>query len=318
MMRGLVIIFGACMLVHIGQACKVDGEPTEVTIGEPTPVCLIVGKKKISFLLTADDYTALEVPGSYLANDNSSAPFNEFRPRRRKEDSNETLPGVPVSADHPMGTLIQMASMGNVSTYKYYKIWPEGIPADEYRMKPSNEWKKPPGAFTVLTAVILVDGGEVKDITWDATDGCLYECPTTPADSKDFDWMASTEENSLCKENSWYGLTTKAGSTSVALKSFNCLKTGAECMDSTTECLKTNGASCCDLQVYVAWQGTDKNGDHFKSSGKRFSRFRQYSVKGLFDSAFNFASSVKDSFVDQAEDLEKDLSSDATVAAGPA
>jgi hypothetical protein len=37
-------------------------------------------------------------------------------------------------------------------------------------------------------------------------------------------------------------------------------------------------------QVYVAWSGTDKNGNYFTSSSFRFSQFRAMQAKGYADS----------------------------------
>jgi hypothetical protein len=44
--------------------------------------------------------------------------------------------------------------------------------------------------------------------------------------------------------------------------------------------------------VYVAWVGTDANGEYFTSGNSRFSRFRQYSIGSLFDAAQKEVSSV--------------------------
>ena len=58
-----MLVFGAYLSTHAVHACKVDGTPDAVEIGTDTPVCLVVGKQKITFLLEADKYTALDVPG---------------------------------------------------------------------------------------------------------------------------------------------------------------------------------------------------------------------------------------------------------------
>jgi len=55
------------------------------------------------------------------------------------------------------------------------------------------------------------------------------------------------------------------------------------------KCRAQGGSSNCDLKVYLAWFGTDKNGRYLTSAGKRLSRFRNYSVNFAFNTAVDVA-----------------------------
>jgi hypothetical protein len=46
-------------------------------------------------------------------------------------------------------------------------------------------------------------------------------------------------------------------------------------------------SSTCDLQLFVAWSGTDSGGNYLTSQSKRFSRFRLYGTAALQESAVN-------------------------------
>jgi hypothetical protein len=99
--------------------------------------------------------------------------------------------------------------------------------------------------FPELTAIIDVEDGVVKAISWD--DGCLF-CP-----------------DSECSTNT-FGYDGKAASVGTPVGS--CGKTRTECdlgviADSTE----------CDLKLHIVWTGTDANGIAFQSSAYRFSAF---------------------------------------------
>jgi hypothetical protein len=177
----------------------------------------------------------------------------------------------------------------NASTsYKYYKAWGSG------RTKPA--------AFTVLSLVVSVNEGVVTDIAWD--DGCyfcsdtdtsnpLYRDAVSKTPEASYGWMVP--EKSTCKFNSYLTMTNSSAAWP-SLGGRNCLKTHDQCM--AAGCYNNaTGTSCCDLKVYVAWQGSDAAGRHFTSSSKRFSRFRQYSISSLYDSALLLGESIAQSTV---------------------
>jgi len=47
------------------------------------------------------------------------------------------------------------------------------------------------------------------------------------------------------------------------------------------------GETDCSVKIYVGWFGTDDNDVYLTSSGKRLSRFREFSLNTAFNSATN-------------------------------
>lgn len=241
-----------------------------------------------------------------------------FGPWRMKEDRVGTSgENNSVTASRPMGTYIQMRSMLNQSTFKIYKPWECG--ADQNRdcdltTRPDLMRK---GAFPMLTAVIEVNKGVVQKVSWDDDgENCpLYPCskllPGEEGAYKGgpYNWMGPKDNE--CKFNSYINFvnTTQSLGSSEQLRSlggYNCLKTHDTCTKpavtdaetgKTTGCYDSGtGNSCCDLKVYIAWVGSDKNGRYFSSSSSRFSRFRMFNLGALVDSAKELGMSIGKSF----------------------
>jgi len=111
--------------------------------------------------------------------------------------------------------------------------------------------------FPFMTAIIFVEDGEVQTITYDE------EC-------------AFCNGKSNCQANGFDKSRNDTFSSDVYV----------ECGYSPDECSNlAGGGADCDLRVYVAWVGTDANGEFFTSGNSRFSRFRQFSIGSLFDAA---------------------------------
>ena len=123
--------------------------------------------------------------------------------------------------------------------------------------------------FPVLMAVIRVEEGKVKEITWDDT--CNW-CDTN-----------------RCAPNTY----NFAGESALA-DSKACFLPDSECVVAGTEVQRTiyrdNGDASvtqvqsqpeCALKVYITWSGTDSKGFHFLSSATRFSRLDEAQVKHL-------------------------------------
>jgi hypothetical protein len=99
--------------------------------------------------------------------------------------------------------------------------------------------------FPELTAIIDVEDGVVKAISWD--DGCLF-CP-----------------DSECSTNT-YGYDGEAANVGTPVGS--CGTTRSDC-----DAGVTNQSTGCDLKLHIVWTGTDGNGLAFQSSAYRFSAF---------------------------------------------
>ena len=125
-------------------------------------------------------------------------------------------------------------------------------------------WDKSNGRiYPYLTAILDVKDGVVVGITWD--DACIFceqkEClPNT----FNFDGSVATQEQASQPVN-------------------GCYMTKTEC-----DASRVTGLNKCDLKLYVAWTGTDADGNVLLSSNSRFSAFPpnrvQENVKGQYDS----------------------------------
>lgn len=59
-----------------------------------------------------------------------------------------------------------------------------------------------------------------------------------------------------------------------------------------SSCGQSAEANNCNLQIYLAWFGTDVDGNYLTSSDKRLSRFRSGSLRGAYDSALKKANNI--------------------------
>jgi hypothetical protein len=102
--------------------------------------------------------------------------------------------------------------------------------------------------FPFLTAIIDVENGVVKGITWD--DACLF-CTANDCQPNTFNFQGrlASEEEAL-QPVGGCGVLTDACAT-----------------------LQAENSVGCDLLLYVVWTGTDSQGNDFKSSAYRFSAF---------------------------------------------
>lgn len=96
-----------------------------------------------------------------------------------------------------------------------------------------------------MTAIIDVEDGIVKGITWD--DGCIF-CQESDCGAKNFGFNG-TEINLLNPTG-------------------GCAQTKKSCIEGLA-----NQTAACDIAFHVVWTGTDGNGRPFESSAYRFSAF---------------------------------------------
>ena len=130
--------------------------------------------------------------------------------------------------------------------------------------------------FPFLTAIVFVEDGVVQSITYD--EDCAFCNGKSNCQPNGFDVSTNTTFDSDVYVECGF-----SPSECSALAGG-----GADC-DLRVCCAKklaTNGVQTpLHVQVYIAWVGTDSNGEFFTSGNSRFSRFRQYSIGTLFDSA---------------------------------
>ena len=114
--------------------------------------------------------------------------------------------------------------------------------------------------FTYLTAVINVEKGVVKSISWD--DGCLT-C-----------FASGCGQNSVITTEGRLHLISESDTRYRAYRGNNCFQVSTDCAE---------GKKNCDLTIFLVWEGSDKKGRVFHSSNLRLSRFQS----GSLESAIN-------------------------------
>lgn len=68
----------------------------------------------------------------------------------------------------------------------------------------------------------------------------------------------------------------------------NCVNSGRDCAYANTTCETKN----CDIKFYVAWRGTDTSGQFMTSSGKTISKYRAYSINGVYQTVLDLPSQI--------------------------
>jgi len=118
--------------------------------------------------------------------------------------------------------------------------------------------------FPVLTAILQVDEGKLVNITWD--DGCYFTDGSVSSSVQD------------CVTNAY-------AINSTAALEMDEVEPPARGSDTglTQESCDSELDFFCDLAVYIAWTGRDKNGNYFASAGRRFRIFRDYALQPQYD-----------------------------------
>lgn len=202
------------------QGCEdpVNG-PSLVTIGEKTTICLVISDgpdwsgprsyMRLNFQPIADTYSRFHVPNSFKQ--------------------------LVIDPNGRVGSLFS----GNITVHT------ECQKALSYQKWYFNGGDK---VFPFLTAIIDVENGVVRGITWD--DASIF-CSPDEAERNTFDF------NGLAGSEEKFGQPVEG--------CFLSLKN--ECT------VQTETGTQCDLLLYVVWTGTDSKGNSFLSSSYRFSAF---------------------------------------------
>jgi hypothetical protein len=229
-----------------------------LVIGQPTVVCLVVNSLNwtastdyslISIFPRADQFTRMRVNGSW------EAPWTDT-----------TTQSDALLSKYGDNIGIHVESAGVISYQKRFRSGPEGR------------------TFSIFTAIINVDRGHVRGITWD--DGCHFCAFKTECAGNTFDY---TGGNSSLPSGGKDCFFTDAAC-EIGSKSADSNNTLSDPQASDTNPLRSD---VCQLTVYVVWSGTDKNGLKFTSQQKRLSRFAGPSVgKYIKDARSTFSGAV--------------------------
>lgn len=128
--------------------------------------------------------------------------------------------------------------------------------------------------FPLFNLVIKVNKGKITDIVWDNQ---CYAC----------------EVNGACWRDN---VTSIINNTDISEYS-NCL----------AKMCGTNDSSSvdCDPKFYITWFGTDKDKRQLKSSNLAMSKFKQYSIGSLYNSAKDIFNSTIETLKETYEDVKK-------------
>lgn len=215
------------------NTCLPFGEDSKVTIGEPCYLCLRFNNRtQVVTTPIVDDFTQLSIEKSndFMPDgtgyfDIATEQWSEEFPDNRSDDVIITV--HPVVNDKTAGF------------WKTYKKWAVGTEVK---------------TFNVITAIVIVDKGDIIDITYD--DGCFFCDPN---------------DDTVCL------LDTFSQNPPSIIQDEDYKNCGLD--------VSTCDSSNCDLNFYVVWTGTDANGEFMRSAGMRFSRFRSFGVEGLYSAA---------------------------------
>lgn len=128
--------------------------------------------------------------------------------------------------------------------------------------------------FTMFNVVIKLDKGVIKEVVWDndcwscGFGGCL-----------EYSVTSLKVQNEIFKEKN--------------------------CLDPICDIKNSTNAFECDPKFYVTWFGTDVDGTQLQSSNLSMSRFRQYSIGSLFNSAKGVFNTTITKLKDTYEDVVK-------------
>jgi len=107
----------------------------------------------------------------------------------------------------------------------------------------------------LFNVVIKMTMGVITDVVWD--NDC-YTCLT---------------ESTCNAENATY------------LNDTSSVVTDSNCSENPCSLTNTTDVFVCDPKFYITWFGTDASGKQLKSSNLSMSRFRQYAIGSLYNSA---------------------------------
>lgn len=113
--------------------------------------------------------------------------------------------------------------------------------------------------YPYLTAIVDVQKGVVKGITWD--DACLF-CSKGKCEENTYDFNGNLGTQ---KE---YGQPTKG-----------CYIEQPECTAAAAAAAADDAKPICDISVYVVWTGDDADGKALQSSAFRFSAFPEQEIQ---------------------------------------
>ena len=128
----------------------------------------------------------------------------------------------------------------------------------------------------VMTAIVSVDKGRVHGVTWD------YGTSVSAC------WFCGGPGDNRCQHNAYSS--SHANVTMVPISTYDSVTYGLDCMQPVRS--TCNDPRNCDLQIYVVFSGTDKDGRYMKSASRRLSRFASYSIGSIYAAAYTTSSTI--------------------------
>lgn len=217
------------------SGCVDPSKPEElIKIGKKTTICIVLGSStnwnvltpatqylRLSFQPQADEYSRFHVPSSF---------------------SDLVIARATTVHDGSNNVTFHVASQKVLSFQRVFYTPTAGGKVYPY-----------------LTAIVDVQKGVVKGITWD--DACLF-CSKGKCEENTYDFNGNLGTQ---KE---YGQPTKG-----------CYIEQPECTAAAAAAAADDAKPICDISVYVVWTGDDADGKALQSSAFRFSAFPEQEIQ---------------------------------------
>lgn len=251
-------------------SCSASGSSSAVAKGDSTYLCLhLNGAVSTLFTPKVDEFDAISLTGSNYALPNGTGYVQEgYGWVDGLKDANLTCGAGNVDPVFyiTLDVTFQGVSSGAARIYKKVKY---------HSCDRSNS--SDVDTIPIYTVIIGLDNGVASYIAWD--DGCFF-CASNGADCL---------PNAI--DTSTWGTYSDGSLVSCRQDSTTCYSSSVTTSTTTNDTSATADifSSSCDLKVFVTWTGTDKTGAYLSSSGKRFSRYRQYGTASTYQSALNLA-----------------------------
>jgi len=272
-------------LLDLTEACKVlfNGGPETALLTKRSPadvpICLILNDRYLfSSQVKFDTYTRLVIKGSFdavTAPNACAVPDSIWFP-------------APLSCAWNQGSYGPGLGLGAPTNF-YVSV--QGVTSN-YRKRYAFLGNTPqvPGVFPLLTIVIQVSNGIVKQVYWD--DNCYFNFDrdrgtTSGATSMDCQFNAFDIPNLFTNTRnttyrSFLNPTSKTSTGFDTLLTVDACKTNIWRDPSSTSAEPPSNVALppgfCDLGIYVTWVGTSADGQQLGSASPRFKRMRDYAM----------------------------------------
>jgi hypothetical protein len=280
------------------ESCKLllNGGPTSTVLTKRSPsdvpICLVLNDRHMfTTQVQFDVYSRIVLPGSFKAVTTAQAcaiPTSVWFPAPLSCTWADGTYGEGVGFGAPTNYYVSVQGVSSNYRKRYASVVANPRPSAP-TSQPTITATQVNGVFPIVTLVISVQNGIVKEVYWD--DNCYFNYNRKPGttlgiDSMDCAFNAYQMDNkfSNLRNGTYRGLLNPTGSTSTG---YDTLISNAACLSniwrepSTSASPATNQPlpeGFCDLGIYITWVGTSADGQLLASASPRFKRLRDYAM----------------------------------------